>query len=258
MFLGGEQPTPLDLRFRLFRFPVTITPWFWLITLLFGDVIFRVYGVAVFLIWVGCVTVSILVHELGHAFAYRAFGSQSSIQLNGFGGLAFGHPPSSPWKRMAISLAGPFIQFALAGVVIASQLAFRWATDDNVYTAKLFDFLLWVNIVWAAINLLPILPLDGGNVCREALVIARVRNPDAGAAAVSVALAGLLALSAIAAYLRLDVPVLRQIANVYTPSVFMTFWLCLLVYQNYQLYQAAGRRYTRYYDDDSDTPPWRR
>jgi Zn-dependent protease len=121
-----------------------------------------------------------------------------------------------------------------------------------------FAFLLWVNIIWAAINLLPILPLDGGNVCRELFVIFRARNPEAGAAAVSVATAGLLIAVSLAVHLRLDVPILREIAKVYTPSLLMTFWLALFAIENYQRYQFAIRMRPRYDDYDDDTPPWRR
>ncbi len=258
MILGGEAPTPLDLNFRLFGFPVRVTPWFWLVTALFGSNLFNVPGIGplIFLIWVLCVFVSILIHELGHAFAFRLFGSPAVVVLHGMGGVAIGHQMASPVKSIVVSLAGPFAQFVLAGVVFASAFAGWPATNE--YTAITYRFLLWINVVWAIINLLPILPLDGGNVCREVLALCRFRNPDAGAAAVSIAVAGLLALTAIAAYLRIEIPGLKQLAEVYTPNMFQTFWLIILAVENYQRYQAAQRYSPRFYDQDDDTPPWRR
>jgi Zn-dependent protease len=255
--LGGDQPTPFDVKFRLGSIPVRISPWFWLINGLLGAnwITIPGSGPAIFGIWMAVVSFSILIHELGHALAYRLFGSPTAILLYGFGGLAFGNDLGSPVKRIVVSLAGPFAQFALAGVVFGSAVATGWP-DKNDYTRMSFIFLLWVNIVWAAFNLLPILPLDGGNVCREVLALLRFRNPDAGAAAVSVAVAGVLAAAAIAMWLNIRVPLLDMIP--FRPGPFMTFWLVLFAVENYQRYQLATRMRPRYYSDDDDVPPWRR
>lgn len=258
--LGGEQPTPLDVRFRLGPIPVRISPWFWLINALLGSQWLTAPGFGpIFLaIWVGVCFVSILIHELGHALAYRMFGSPAAILLYGFGGLAFGNELGSPVKRMIVALAGPFAQFVLAGIVFGSAILTPWP-EANLYAQMTYRFLLWVNIVWALFNLLPILPLDGGNVCREGLVLFRARNPDAGAAAISVAVAGVLAAAGIAMYLNIRVPILEKIAEVFRPGPFMTLWMVMFAIENYQRYQMATRMRPRYYDDaDDDTPPWRR
>lgn len=257
--LGGDQPTPLDLKFRVGPFPVRVSPWFWLVIALFGSVYLTHpnYGPLFLLLWVGCAFVSVLIHELGHAVAYRWYGSESAILLYGFGGLAVGYPPSSPAKRIVIALAGPFAQFALAGIVFGTAYLTKWP-GANLYATKTFDFLMLINIIWAVINLLPVLPLDGGNVCREVLALARARNPDAGAAAVSVAVAGTLAAASLASMLNVQIPVLEKITQYYRPGLFLTFWVILLAVENYQRYQYASRMRPRYYDDDDDTPPWRR
>src|SRR5271169_6821462 len=72
-------------RFRLFGIPVSVQPWFWLTTLFMG----ANRSVGMLLIWIAVCFVSILLHEVGHVMAYRAFGEQGSIVLYGWGGLAF-------------------------------------------------------------------------------------------------------------------------------------------------------------------------
>ena len=88
MFLVDPPPSPGDLHFRLFGFPIRITPWFWI-----GAVLLGIGGDSApeaVLTWVVVVLISILVHELGHAFAIRYFGESARITLYHLGGLAIG------------------------------------------------------------------------------------------------------------------------------------------------------------------------
>ena len=93
MLLADPQPTPFDLRFRLFRTHVRIHPLFWLIAVMLGWGYTHLHRPATgnivgdLALWVGCVFVSILVHEFGHALTGRLFGSHAHIVLYGFGGL---------------------------------------------------------------------------------------------------------------------------------------------------------------------------
>ena len=119
--------------------------------------------------WIGVVFVSVLFHELGHAFAARAFGRAPRIQLYGMGGLTSWSEESerlSPLKMILISLAGPFAGFLLGGVVALIRL-FLISTPDGGQLSQIFTFMLWVNFVWGFLNLLPLLPLDGGNVMKS-------------------------------------------------------------------------------------------
>ncbi|MBX9581317.1 MAG: hypothetical protein K2X87_13490, partial [Gemmataceae bacterium] len=105
--------TPYDLNFRLFGFPVRVHPLFWVVTVLFGSSALRDFGPEYLLVWVVVVFVSILVHELGHAFAFRAFGTDAAVVLYGFGGLAVPWGGvAGRWRRVAVSLAGPAAGFA--------------------------------------------------------------------------------------------------------------------------------------------------
>lgn len=167
--LTEPERTPYDLRFRLLGFPVRVHPWFWIATVLInGDSLLRI-GLEYLAIWVAVVFVSILVHELGHAVAFRRFGSDADIVLYAFGGLAI---PTDVvpgrWQRILVSLAGPFAGFALGGLVFGSDLALHWAADArNPELSFLYRQLLWVNVFWGVFNLLPVFPLDGGQVCLE-------------------------------------------------------------------------------------------
>jgi Zn-dependent protease len=171
--LVEPERTPYDLRFRFLAFPVRIHPWFWLGSILLGaNTLDR--GAEYLAIWVGVVFVSILVHELGHAVTFRLFGADADIVLYAFGGLAIpSHDVSGRWRRILISLAGPFAGFVVAGIVYGSNLALEWGQSSDrpapngPHLLFLYWQLLWVNLIWGLFNLLPVYPLDGGQVSRE-------------------------------------------------------------------------------------------
>ncbi len=171
--LVEPERTAYDLRFRLLGFPVRVHPWFWLVTVLLnGDRLLRI-GPEYLFMWIAVVFVSILIHELGHALAFRRFGTDADIVLYAFGGLAIptGHV-SGRGRRIFVALAGPLAGFIVYGIVYGTNAAFAWAWDANGPTngpelAFLYLQLVWVNLYWGLFNLLPVFPLDGGQVSRE-------------------------------------------------------------------------------------------
>lgn len=189
MFLGEPPATQADLHFRLFGFPVRVHPFFWLVTLLLG--MRSPADPFETLIWVALVFVSILVHELGHAFVQRYYGGHPWITLYGFGGLASCNDcDRSPRAQILISLAGPVAGFLLAGLVIIVLIALRrfrgfelgwipavWVPLETWQLELAVRILLFVNIAWGLVNLLPIYPLDGGRIARELFTL---RNARAG------------------------------------------------------------------------------
>jgi Zn-dependent protease len=181
----------MTLRFRLGKIPVRILPWFFVTT------IFINYGLTPteLALWTAIVLASVLVHELGHASAVLAFGLEPQIEVHGLGGTTSwtGGARLSHGKRIAISLAGPAMGFAAFGLVVALrrlQLLPTGPLGDFVY-----DSLRFVNLGWGAFNLLPMLPLDGGNVMNSALDLFTKGRGERPARIVSMGTAVLLALA---------------------------------------------------------------
>ena len=150
------------LQFPLFGFPVRVQPWFFLTAWFIGP---RTDGsVAENVTWIAVVVAGVLLHELGHAFVGRAFGLNPHIELHAFGGLTGWQRGRAltPLQNVAISAAGPAAGIA-AGI---ASLAIRHLMQPQPGSvgAYLFFSLIWINLGWAILNLLPVLPLDGGNI----------------------------------------------------------------------------------------------
>jgi Zn-dependent protease len=117
----------------------------------------------------GVIVLSILVHEFGHALVARSLGlGPVSIVLHGFGGLtAFSKRPAHG-QGILVGLAGP-----LAGLVLG--LGALWLDPGTAYGVLVSDAVRWlilVNIFWSLFNLLPMYPLDGGQVLWHVLALA--------------------------------------------------------------------------------------
>src|SRR5262249_10188482 len=174
------SPTPYDISWRMFGTQVRVSPWFWLMTVLLGWSTTH-HGFVYLVVWVACVLVSVLVHEFGHVMMGRMFGTDGHIVLFGLGGLAIGSSAlSNRWQRIAVSFAGPGASFLL----LAAVLAFAWkgihlGWDETGYVPwpefsglqnlsrpmnMAILFLIWINLAWGFLNLLPIWPLDGGQI----------------------------------------------------------------------------------------------
>ncbi|MBL8922391.1 MAG: hypothetical protein JNJ54_26300 [Myxococcaceae bacterium] len=155
MFGSGDERGLV--RFSLLGVPVTID-WSFLLVPLFavGG------GWERAAVWTGVIFVSVLLHELGHAFAMRVFGMAPRVSLYAFGGLTFwpaGAAPS-PKQNFVVSGAGPAVSIALGGL----SLAVRALEPASPTVALIVRDSLFVNLFWGAINLLPMLPLDGGHM----------------------------------------------------------------------------------------------
>lgn len=180
------------MRFTLFGFPVKIDWGFWIVAALLGGDMRDPNRV---LIWIGIVFLSVMIHELGHAFASVRLGARPSIQLTMFGGLTMWRPnrPITPYDRLGVSVAGPAAGFLLAGLIAALVPM----TELPYYLRYAFGAALVVNIVWGILNLLPILPLDGGHAMREILTIVRGRADERLALKISAIAGALLAFFAL-------------------------------------------------------------
>jgi Zn-dependent protease len=113
--------------------------------------------------------VSVLVHELSHAFVAQRYGMEvPSITLFIFGGVSnLGGEMRSAGQEFRVAIAGPLASWGLAVLFGVAWLALR-GTDASVVPG----YLAWINAVLGVFNLLPGFPLDGGRVFRS-LVWAR-------------------------------------------------------------------------------------
>jgi len=116
----------------------------------------------------------VVLHELGHAMAARAFGIRTrDITLYPFGGIAsLERIPEQPKQELLIALAGPAVNVALAIVFGAASLALYdtpAAFELEAASASALPMLAGINVTLAVFNLLPAFPMDGGRVFRAAL-----------------------------------------------------------------------------------------
>jgi Zn-dependent protease len=253
VFLLEPNPTPYDLRWRMFGIAVRVHPAFWLVSALLGWNVTQL-GMGYLLIWVACVFVSILIHELGHVLMGRLFGSWGYIVLYSFGGLAIGSSDlARRWQRVAVSFAGPLAQFLLLGVVIALGLRMVpgegfWFTSPGAWgksnTAAFLGMLFEINLFWAILNLLPIWPLDGGKIAREVLEGATPEKGRLYSLGLSAGVSGLLAVHAFLA--EAGTPLIPYLPPLGT---FMGIFFALFCVSSIQALQEE-RRGPRWRDDD--------
>lgn len=176
---GHVQRTPLDIDFSLFGVPVRVHPLFWLISILFG---WNPDMPQFTVMWVMCVFVSILVHEMGHALMAEAFGYRCHVVLYMMGGYASYVPGRgySAGKSIAISFAGPLAGFVLYGLIrLGTYIALEAGAEIPFMLAVALNMLEFINLFWGLVNLLPILPLDGGRICEALLSMYRRINGQA-------------------------------------------------------------------------------
>lgn len=254
MLLSEPPSTQYDLQFSVFGFPVRVHPLFFL-----GSAILGLNAGNMFLVieWILVCFVSILVHELGHALAMRYYGSGARIVLYLMGGLAI---PESSWgyrsgrqspnSQIIISAAGPIAGFILAAVVVAviflsggrflfqSHIVFwdfelpftfvpgakdSFLPSNSEMLYRLVEYALYVNILWGLVNLLPIYPLDGGQISREIFTKADAwrgtRNSLILSAVVAAGVAGF---------------------GLYNRQFFIGIFFGLMAYQSWQAAQNMG------------------
>jgi stage IV sporulation protein FB len=262
----GEAETPYDLRFRLLGIPVRVHPMFWLVSAVLG---WKHQDLAFVALWVACVFVSILVHEYGHGLMAKAYHGSPSILLWGMGGLCYSHADrQTPLQRLAVILAGPGAGFVLlVAVLLGSSLVFQITPAEHwnailsqvrlspfprsvvdkfaeaahsggatKFLVLTYDHLIWINLMWGLINLLPLWPLDGGQATQILLTfVDRYRGPRWGHV-VSLLVAGGLAIV------------------VYTRSqdMFLTFFFAYFAIINYQVLQSLHTAHSKglYQEDD--------
>ncbi len=155
------------LRFPLLKIPVAVHWSFALI----GILVLGVYEPAEVVGWIVGVFLAVLFHEMGHALTARAFGAHPvKITLFGLGGVTT-YPADTeltPGRRFLIAASGSAVGMTLGGLLFLAR--------NTEPVAGLFPFgrafvsgFIVAGLLWGALNWLPILPLDGGNMAWHAL-----------------------------------------------------------------------------------------
>jgi hypothetical protein len=196
----AEPPTSrADLTWRMLRLPIRVNPWFWVAAVVTGWVspsiaeALALSQLDVLLVWTATLLVAILVHELGHALIARAFGARDGrIVLYSLGGKAIHSGALRRWQRVLVSLAGPGAGFALYGLVFAAS---RLIGLQHLSPLAMFSVFAaeQICLFWGLVNLLPVYPLDGGQVAHELIVSRRPHDGALVAHQVSIAVALLAA-----------------------------------------------------------------
>ena len=170
-------------KFTLFRIPVTVQWWFFLLAAFLGGGLRAqtpeaIHRVLVFML---AAFISILVHEFGHALAGRFFGAKSvQIELHGLGGMAmFPGGSFSRGQNILVTAAGPAASIALAIIFFATAMVVYRDGEPSSYAVSLVHYFLGtmmtINVFWSIFNLCPILPLDGGHILRDLLGPGRIK-----------------------------------------------------------------------------------
>jgi stage IV sporulation protein FB len=199
---GIPGPTEFDVRFRLLGIPVRIHPLFWAVAALLGWNATEESG-KLLLVWVGCVFLSILVHEFGHALTARAFGADPNVLLYSLGGLCiYQNSRETLWRRFFVLAMGPGAGFLLMGATIAlASLGYRMS-PLNVWHGRFTEkvpelaanaifFLVAINFYWGIFNLMPVMPLDGGQIATVFLTMHNRREGPRRAYIISLVVSGL-------------------------------------------------------------------
>jgi stage IV sporulation protein FB len=145
----------------------------------------------------------------------------------------------TPGQRLAVLFSGPGAGFVLFGLVLAGSLGLSARRIELSGAAQeVISILLFINLVWGVLNLFPIWPLDGGQITGVLLTLLNRRHGMRWTHAVSMVLAGLLAVVALTYH-----------------STFNALFFGLFTLTNFQMLQAIHDSY-RSYGDEAEW--WRR
>lgn len=147
---------------RVGRTPTTINWTFLILVALYTLVLGRPWQYG--LMFAGVALIGILLHEAGHAVAFRLVGRSSRIIIHGIGGVTISDDPGDlgDGEGAGVALAGPLVGIAVGLVALWLQLHDVGA--GALWSRVLIGDWIFVNLGWGLLNLLPVIPLDGGQV----------------------------------------------------------------------------------------------
>jgi len=201
------------------KIPISIHPFFLIVVALFSflsgktPILMGIWAIVIF--------ISILLHEMGHALTALYFGQKVRIEFVGFGGMTHQSGRSLKlWQHLLITLNGPLVGLALC------TLSYWTLTLVSKETPPLFiaslQILFWINLVWTVLNLLPVQPLDGGQLLKVILTMC-------------FGLTG----TKIAFFLSLISGALLTVYLILTPYFIAGILFMLLTFENFKLWREA-------------------
>ena len=122
----------------------------------------------------------VLLHEFGHALACRQVGGRANrIVLWPLGGVAYVDPPPRPGATLWSIAAGPLVNVALIPILaLMASLTGSQIWIDGPSFDGLLPTVFWINVGLLAFNILPVYPLDGGQIFRSLLWFVIGRGPS--------------------------------------------------------------------------------
>lgn len=263
---GPVGETELDVRFTLLGVPVRVHPLFWISS---GFLVWYPDRIDLTLVGIVAILLSVLVHEMGHALINYRFGFPSNVVLSVLGGYATSRRHST-WRDIAVSAAGPAAGLAFAAVIYLPLRAIgfirRWTLIPywGDFEASMLDgwpayfqpgapgremllYFIQISIFFGILvnlmNLVPVLPLDGGQISRE-LFLYKYRQQRKGMTyclTLSMWAAGAIAVYAILRHSQ-DASVLGA------DPVFLAIMFGYLGFQSYQALELHKRGYQSPYE----------
>jgi len=131
--------------------------------------------------WGLLLSVSVIAHELGHAFVARHYRLRPQVVISGWGGYCSHQPAARPRHEVFILLAGPGAGLALAALCwglghLGLEVFVANPGRTLLYLNLALSILVKVNLFWSLLNLIPLWPLDGGQLLRIGLL--HVLSPE--------------------------------------------------------------------------------
>jgi len=212
-----QKKKTMEIGFK--KIPITISPFFFvlvgIISYLNGNSLLSmgIFAIAIF--------ISLLLHELGHALTALSFGQRVRISFVGFGGIThrFG-PKLKLWQEFAITLNGPLMGiFIFTSAYILNQNIHPTHSPLLFTTVAIF---FWINVLWTILNLVPVQPLDGGQLLKIVLTM----------------LFGLMG-TKIALFLSLLCAALLALLFLITPHFIVGILFLILTLENFKLWKES-------------------
>ena len=142
------------------KVPITIHPLFWLIAFFIGWMWSFQLLPAILCTFV--ILLSVLLHEFGHALTAIFFGQKTRIELAAFGGFTYREGRKLKlWEEFLVVLNGPIMGFL---IFLGTFYVYKTLKITNPTLLFVVLFTFKANLFWTVINLIPVLPLDGGHL----------------------------------------------------------------------------------------------